>query len=340
MFYHTDFKPSGTPLKFWTLLPQVSSRADNPPLFGKIKSISIYYIMVIILIGLEIMLALNLNEEGIDFKVFVALSIADFALVILPALAYLNPAFNPALIKANIFIQKTKLLLVDITKIPTQFGDNKEAYRQSIINESNRFKSQKTKTFIYEVIISILIVGLSLFKFYSFYSVLGSDIFVEPVGRFICITILISILVHLLCTKYVFYHLFYYFSMNSQKNAFQHQGLYKVRANDRNRILPLNYLTPYDPVVVENQRICQEVSEEAESKDTRTKTIQIESSGVERTYRIDKIQGNEKVCLIYTGLLLDSEITEMSMNQADDSAKLAVFASGKEIQISQLTALN
>ncbi|MDP1814176.1 MAG: hypothetical protein Q8K92_06970, partial [Leadbetterella sp.] len=108
----TGFKPSGTPLKFWTLLPQVSSRADNPPLFGKIKSISIYYIMVAVLIGLEVMLAMNLNEEGLDFKVFVALSVADFALVILPALAHLNPEFNPGLIKANIFIQKTKLKLV------------------------------------------------------------------------------------------------------------------------------------------------------------------------------------------------------------------------------------
>ncbi|MDP1815347.1 MAG: hypothetical protein Q8K92_12935, partial [Leadbetterella sp.] len=217
---------------------------------------------------------------------------------------------------------------------------NEQNYHRSIINELNRFNNQKSKTTLYGVVISIFIVGLSLYKFLIFYAVLGNDIFIEPVGRFILITILISILVHLFCTKYVFYHICYRNYLNKQKNEFEGMGLFKVRANDKNKISPLNYLVPYDPVSVDNQRVCQELIDEEKGKETRAKYITLESSGVEREYRIDKIQGNEKVCLIYTGLLLDSEITELFIQQEDDSAKLAVSASGKEIQISQLTSLN
>lgn len=331
------FRPTGNALKFWTLLPQVSSNSNNPPLFGKIKGITLYYIMVGILILLEAVLAYSLNEEGLNFITFLVLSIADFALVIFPSFFHLSPSLNSAIINANIFINEKKLR-IDNKKPETI--DTHDSYVVELRKELNKWKSNRTKNRLLSIAVFIAVVGLAIWKFFSFYSVLGDDIFVEAIGRFILTSLIISILVHVICTKVVCYHLFYSATLRKQRKEFEEFHEHKIQQHETNKPFALMFNVPYTPVVANNQRICEEVSSmeinNLKIQEEKVTLIQLNNSGVDRDYRIDRIENKDNAKLIYTGLLLDAEVTSLSIGQADTDARTAVIVSGKEIQLSQI----
>lgn len=335
------FRPTGNVLKFWTLLPQISSNSNHPPLFGKIKGITIYYIMVGVLLLIEGFLAFNLNEEGMDFKMFVILSISDFAIVILPSLIHLNPNYNSAIINANIFINEKKQKIDN--KKPETVG-TKESYLMDIKKELNKWKSNKTKNMLINILVALAIIGLAVWKFISFYAVMDDDIFTEPIGRFILTGLIIGILVHIICTKIVFYHLFYKTTFNKQLKEFEESGEqeYKINQSEVNKEFSLNFKVSYIPVVSNAQRVCEELDAEEiqniENHHEKSTIIKLHNGDIEREYRIDKITNKDNAKLIYTGLLTDAEISSLSIGQADSNAKIAIIASGKEIQLNQITA--
>lgn len=335
------FRPTGNVLKFWTLLPQISSNSNHPPLFGKIKGITIYYIMVGVLLLIEGYLAFNLNEEGLDFKMFVILSIADFAIVILPALIHLDPNYNSTIINANIFIYEKKLK-IDNKKPETI--NTKESYIAELVKERNKWKSNKTKNTLISSLVTLSIIGLAAWKFVSFYTVLGDDIFTEAIGRFILTGLIIGILVHVICTKVVFYHIFYKTTFNKQLREFEDSGGQENRIyqHEVNKQYPLTFNVTYTPVVSNAQRICEEIDsselKKIELGEEKATLLKLNNGDIETEYRIDKIKNRDNAKLVYTGLLTDAELSSLSIGQSDADAKTAIIVSGKEIQLNQITA--
>ena len=336
------FRPTGNVLKFWTLLPQVSSNSKNhPPLFGKIKGIAIYYILVGVLLLIEGYLAFNLNEEGLDFKMFVILSIADFAIVILPALIHLDPNYNSAIINANIFINEKKIK-IDNKKPETV--STKESYHMDVKKELKKWKDNKMWNTVINLIVILSIIGLAVWKFTSFYTVLGSDIFTEAIGRFILTGLIIGILVHAICTKVVFYHIFYKRTFNAQLKEFEESGgqEHKIYQHETNKIYQLTFNVPYVPVVSNKQRICEELNDSElkriETGDERANILKLNNGDIEKEFRIDKIKDRDNAKIVYTGLLTDAELSSLSIGQADADARTAIIVSGKEIQLNQITA--
>ncbi len=84
-----------------------------------------------------------------------------------------------------------------------------------------------------------------------------------------------------------------------------------------------------------NQFIGQKIGSEASLPNTQVKKIM--HAGVEHTFRVNNFIGNKEVYLVYTGLLTDPEITQLYMAQNNPSAKKAIIAECKEIQIGQLS---
>ena len=85
----TGFRPSGRVLKYWALLPQVSTSIDKeqiPSLFGNLKNISVPVLMVILLIVFEGILMYQLNDEGVGYLVLEF----DFTLTLIAVLIVLQ----------------------------------------------------------------------------------------------------------------------------------------------------------------------------------------------------------------------------------------------------------
>lgn len=329
------FVPEGKALKLWTLLPQISTTIGDeeiPPLFGNIKNLSLYYFLFFLLIVLESVLVFYLNNEGVPIIVLIALSAVDFAVACLPYLYELKPQYNRKLNDANILIEKTKLAIA--SKVPARYNGNNDNHLDATRQSLEKFKKQNTVTFWIGMFFSSIIVLLGAVKFYSYYGIFGSDILVEPVGRFIIITILISIVVHIFCTKVVLYNELYKRAMKSQHREFSGQyNKFRLGDNDLNLNYSLNFLVPYTPIVAQNQRVCQEYDA---GKDAGKPFVELNSNGQLKKYKTQEITGNDNVYLLHTGILLESEINKLSLAQHNDDAKKAVAVSGKQVQIGQI----
>ncbi|MCX6352052.1 MAG: hypothetical protein NTX03_09345 [Bacteroidetes bacterium] len=340
MFNNTiGFKPEGKVLTYWTILPQVTSsfgKREIPALFGNLKNIVIYYIFVIALLAMEIVLTLNLNEAGVDWKVIVALSTVDFLIAVLPFIFELSPHYNKSIIKANIFIDKTKIKLIDKLVVPEEFKDDdnsKGKYLEHCQDSLKSHQHQKTMAYIVDFVFAFVIIGLGAYKFYNYYGVYGSDIFIEPVGRFIIMTVIISIITHILFTKYVVCHLLYYFGMKRQIKEFKNDHSHQIRDTEKNIPQEMNYTFSFKTAKSDNQMIRQKVF----ASTAEDKTTEIKSKDEPTLIRKDEIIGNTDVCIFYTGILLESEIKNLYASQKDDSAAEAIIAECKFIQISQLS---
>lgn len=341
----SGFKPKGTVLKFWTLLPQVSTTIGNkhiPSLFGNLRSISLYYLLVATLIFLEVTLVFYLNDEGIPPTVFISLSIADFFLVILPSLIHLLPKYNDSVIDANIFIAETKLAIKPI-KIPQHFNNNEANYNKDIYDNLKKFKSESFRLLLIKLLISGFIISLGVYKFASFWGIYGRDIFYDPIGRFTITSIFIGILVHLFCTKIVFYHIAFKIILEKQKKDFHrspHGSDYRVMPAETNKPNALNFDVPFNSGVANKQKIYQEVNDtKSTQKSSESNSLDVKiklSNDNDKSFRTQDFQGNASVYLIFTGLLLESEIDNLYTVQDDSGAKQAVIAASKEIQISQI----
>src|SRR5688500_893296 len=85
------FRPKGTMLKFWVMLPQVSTSIGDkriPPLYGNLKSMIFPYVMVFLTLVLDAILIWQLDNHGVDIMILVALSIVDFIIPLLPIVIF------------------------------------------------------------------------------------------------------------------------------------------------------------------------------------------------------------------------------------------------------------
>lgn len=330
------FKPKGSLLYFWTLLPQVTTTLNQkkiPALFGNIRNIGLYYVLVGILIAAEAYLMISvLPKEGVPFQTLLTLSVIDFIIAIFPLFIELNPHRNKAIIKANIFIAETKLRIpffID-SKTSTEVGAKEE-----VEDDLRSYKKQKMLITIIEFIVYLVIVFFAFWKLWSFQRIFGSfsELFFDPTGRLIISVILYSVFVHIGFTKTVLCHMLFYFKMNAQESEFRNHSKTDFDDTDKNSVKKLDFKVNYKPVVVNNQQICQEITKQEEIAKKYEITLKI--GQVDKHYKIDQIDDEQNVYLIYSGLLLDTEINKLSQQNNNTIAR-AVIASCKEVQIQQI----
>ncbi len=331
------YRPSGDLLKYWAMIPQVTTNINNetiPSLFGNIKSSIVAYIMVALLIVVEAILIFQLNEEGVGVLAIFAISLFDFIIAIIPPIILLQLDLIPSQIKTNIFINREKRKNPK-SRIPERFEDNREHFNQSLDREMKRWKGEKWKVFGINVFFILLIIGLNVWKFFIYYEVLGNGIFVEPIGRFILTVILLSIIIHILFTKICFLNWRFKSILKSQLKAFD-SGEYRISAHEKNAFKEIEFDHTFLPAHSDEQRIAQKILPTDENYSQKENILEFEHDGILNKYRVNEFVGKENVHFIYSGLVLDADIQGLYANQKDTSIRKAVIVSCKETQLSQL----
>jgi hypothetical protein len=328
------FRPSGDVLKYWAMLPQVTSSIGDtkiPSLFGQPKSVTVPIIMVMFLVLIEGILVFQLSEEGVGFLAILAISIFDFVVAILPPEILMRMNLIPAEIDAHIFVNDNKL------RIPSPVPNGYNS-KQDYLNELNRnvsiYENKKSKVGLINWIFYVAIIALNIWKFFIYYGVLGSGIFIEPIGRFILTVILLSIIVHILYTKVVYVFLKYNSSLKSQLAAFRRRVKYITPLDETNKNKEIEFSVKYRPAYSGNQRIAQRLLPFEESSSPHDVTIELPHDNIPNKYRVTDFSNGQNICLVYTGLLMDPEIQGLYSTQ-DTSSKEAIIVTCKETQLSQ-----
>jgi hypothetical protein len=317
---NSDFNPKGKLLSYWVSLPQSNNSVNEKPipsLFGNLKSVLIPTLMVCLLVILEIVLAYQMNDEGLDILAIIALSIADFIIAIIPVfiLAKTKPL---AQIEAQIFILQTKQSIKNTNE------------RDNITQELKKEKKIKNINYLF----TAAIIALGIWKFVNYYNVLGSDIFILPLGRFILITVIIGIITHIYFTKVFFiYWILYKPALNNAKTKCRNREDFYIV--DFNKEKLMDYPVEYIPASSGRQFLGEKVEEGSWSATDSIKKIT--DSYLEKTvyFRVNKFKDQTQIYLIYSGLLIDPEINQLFIAQNNDLAKEAVVALCKEIQLTQ-----
>jgi hypothetical protein len=326
-FKDSEFQPDGKLLKYWTLLPQVSTTVGGeeiPPLFGALRNIALHYIFFGFLLILELACIYNLFDQGTPTLILIILSLFDFIIAIIPALWETKPGFSSKQIKANIYIAESKLQL----KIA---DDSSLGNKRTIVEASlNQSKKSQRKLLIAKLLFSALIIVFASVKFWFYWGILGSDIFVETIGRLLLATILLSVFVHIICTKTILYHLIFWTSLKKQIDN-SRRGLHKTP--ELYHAVKMEYQVSYAPVSISNFKLLQEIStNDKQAKDT----VVIKTTSREITFNLNKIDGFENVFLLNRGIFQEHIINELYTVQHDPGAKRAIIAKCKEKQLSQI----
>lgn len=330
-----DFRPIGSVLKLWALLPQVSTSASGrmiPSLFGDLKSVVIPLLMVILLIVSEIVLVMQLNDEGVGYLVLLILSILDFVVAILPPVIQYFSNRIPAVLKTEKFIAEYEI------KTIFQLGDNNNS---STIQEARRsLQNANSKLFqntVMKWVFFFIIVGLSIWKLMSIYTVFEDDLFIIPLGRFVLGVTILSIITHQFFTSIVVVYLLFSSAMKKQEKANNTLGEYTVIESDKNKNREFEYNVKYKPAVADKQRIVQEVQlSDYPNKEHQLKynIIELPHDKTVRLFKTKDFDGNKKSSIVFTGLLLDPEIRSLIVGQHNES-KIPIIATCKEIQLNQ-----
>ncbi len=314
----TDFFPKSELLNHWVALPQSNVSVNGkqiPSLYGNIKSVFITILMVCILIVLEALLAFQINDEGLGILAIIALSAADFIFALFPIfiLAKKDPESK---IDAQILVLQVKQHLCGS-------------------NESDLIKQEiEKKKYIKKVnlVFSGLIILLGLSKFAVYYSVLESDIFLVPLGRFILFIIIFGVVVHIYFTKIFFAYLTLFRpALKKQLNKWRTRADCFIREYEYNNEKQLIYPAQYVPASSARQFIGEKVTEWDIAID-KIRTINDQYKN-ETHFRINRIVDMNNVYLVYSGLLIDPEINQLFIAQTNDQAKEAVVAQCKEVQL-------
>lgn len=338
-----DFRPKGSILKLWAMLPQVTTDVDGdrvPPIFGNVKSMALANIIIVILIIMEVVLIFQLDDQGVPYITLLGLSIFDFIIAVLPMVIMFNMNMIPSIYDANIFNLKAKR---DIPgEIPLKFDGKKEAYKQELNDKIDDFTKKKKMVSLLSLLFTLLIIGFGAWKFFTYWDVFGNDIFVEPIGRFVVIVILVSYIAHIGFTKTVINSRWFKMLLAAQiAERKKTNNKFRIDRGETNKTHPLKFNVEYFPVQSGNQFIAQqcECPPYEENKKDFIKRLETPSGDLEcyRTNKFEKKPAFEerRLYLIYTGLLIDSEINELFIAQPNATSQKAMIAECKEIQLSQ-----
>lgn len=334
------FRPHGTALKFWVLLPQVTTTIGSekiPAIYGNLKSLFLPIFMVILLIALEAALVFQLNDEGVGVMALVGLSVFDFVIAIIPVFFFYQTNLYSALVDADLFIIDTKY---DVPHTPDGNFENINAYRDDLEEHRKRDNRKKMWIHVIDVFFALVIIGFGYWKFVTYWAVFGNDIFVEAIGRFIVVVILLSVITHIFFTRTVVTYFLFKLALGSQLRAFRRQHRNQIQPAETNARVPLNYHANYSPQKADNLRIAQlyrapATKEGGETPKEPEDLEIIKQNGSTRKYRVNEFEGNSDIYLIYTGLLNDPDLQKILNGVGDGAAQRAVIATCKSIQTTQ-----
>lgn len=250
------FRPEGTVLKFWVLLPQISNSINSEPvpsIYGKPKSLILPIIMVLLLVALEVLLVFQLNDEGVGIMALVGLSAFDFVIAVLPVFILYNFNLYPALEKANLFLIKAK---IDIEDRSSSNASHRGAYLDDLLEQQKSIKRKTRGILLIDLFFALLIIAFGFWKFVTYYAVFGDDIYIEAIGRFIIVVVLLSIITHIFFTGTVATYIGFRLSLWKQLAGFRSQQ-FKVLKSDMNKKVPLTFDVEYSPEHAGNQLVAQ-----------------------------------------------------------------------------------
>lgn len=337
----SGFRPSGKVLEYWKFLPQTQVDKDVPSLYGNIKSMLIPNLIVIILILCEVGLFYTMQEEGVNFMTLLALSIFDFVIGILPAIIFIYGNLIMSVIKTNIFIAETKLTKPN--EIPYQYNGNLDTYQGDLRAELQRYKKQKTSHHVIQVIMAMAILALAFWKFISLYDVLGQDIFILGIGRYIIVVLILSIIAHIFFTKTVFANIIFKSMFNKQKSAYDKDKQYSISPPDRNQMKDVTFHGKYTYASEGNQFVARKLEDaEQVAESDRTKIREVKVIGNDYSdgenevlyFSKRKSETNNGVVIVYTGILNDPEIGVLAIAQSNEQETKGILATAKQIQLS------
>lgn len=342
-----NYTPNSTrTLKWWVLLPQITTHSDGekiPALIGNLKTITIPIILVILTILLEGALMYDLDNEGVNFLTLMGLSIFDFVIALLPIILLLLSDLVPSKKYAEEYEIKIKLKYLNLhTKVKT-----KDSERINLQQNLKEIKKTFIPIFLIEILCVIAILGIAIWKFLTYYPIFGQEFLMLPVGRFIIIVIIVSTLTHLFFTKVL---ICYFICKASYDKEIKHRHHYSREFIYHEA--EINYTNiEYKPAESRGGRhfIGQKadftIALQGTKEDFRAITIgkknnensnaYEEKSGKESNktyYRISNFIGNDNICLVYQDYLKDPEITDLYINQNTREARETIIALAKEIQ--------
>jgi hypothetical protein len=340
----SGYRPSSSLKEWWLLMPQNDTTVQGiesfdgekvPPVFGEPKNVAIHFVLVGILILSEMMLILQLEDNGVDFNILMILSAIDFVIAILPVLIIkFLFKITPAEINARIFIEKVKRFFNEKDGL---ISDNERNNRRAVYQYQIEDYEGRLRKFRWLNIFSLVVIlAFSFWKFISFYEVLGHYIFLIPIGRFIMSILVLSIITHLISTKIVFVSVFFYNTLRKELKARKKDlGLYSIPPSEKNKPKEITgFPGNYKASIALNQRIAQQVAYKTEEGKDHSDVLLLKWGDDSRYYRTQHFTEDKGICIIYSGLLTDPELEGLSTTQ-DAGEKLAVLATGKDIQLSQ-----
>jgi hypothetical protein len=326
------FRPRASALKWWAMMPQIALDVNGkniPPLFGSVKSVAIHIMLVLILIVAEIILIIQLNEDGTPPLVLFILSLADFVVAILPPIIKFSADRIPSLLKTQKFIAEYKIEIYNRNK--GRGDDDLLQDAQKALTDAN---SKLSMNKIIGIIFILIIVSLNIWKLLSIYNVYGDDIFIIGLGRMVIIVILMSIFIHLYATSIVMTYILYRSALGKQSNGYETMRKYNVEDTETNVEKEFEYEAIYRPASSTNLRIVQRAEIPENNSAANNGIMELVHDGKKMYYKTNNFDNDKKSSVVYTGLISEAEISDL-INRQDNKSKMPIVVTCKEIQLNQ-----
>lgn len=337
-----NFKPTKKLCSYWSSLPQSSyslGKTKIPALFSEHRSVAIENTLFLILILFETFTILYLEDQGVTFVIMAILAFVEIIIAILPLLWQNKQNYNKAYVETQIFVSAIKL---------KWSNPNDEVYNNRFNKDKKDWDNKLFKIKLISAIFSLIIIGFGFWKFWTYYELLGNMIFTQLIGRFILISIVLGIFVHLFATKTVFLNLLMKSRLKKELNQF-YAGINTSCDTDDGYTMieiPLNIFrqrpsfVKFSVKAITNSQNCRaQILERFNSaEDNNLITVRnIKSNGggdpVSYTERDNFSDG---ATLLYTKLLRDKDIQDLmnvqeSSNHYFEQEIIAAFAKEQQL---------
>ncbi len=306
MSFSNRINPPSDLKEFWKLvLKRIHMEIDNhraPAMYASVSAIiGILYVLTIVAISGDIYLAVNiLKKQGVKPE-YVAIQIcADIVLAILPFILLKSIPYFAFLDKVT---NKNRLMFYELDSRLKIKDETKE--QEEVRKENNRetlippIISRLLWSNIFTFSTYIAIFSIAYWKIYTYQSNIPYSIFITPSGKMVVTLSIIVAIFHIIATERTLIHFLYW------------------RAK-RNAIKKFNqYYNPNDEPIITTAEIVYL----GEFKNAKSGYTEIQKL----------VDG--KVVLQYAYIIRDEEILALTDNNNDKSAKMAIIAACKNIQL-------
>lgn len=304
-----NFKPSKEFYNRWAAAPKdLSIGIDNleaPVLFQDLSSkIWLYYLFFFCAITLDLYVGFSiLSKSGVSVFFLLVFIVGDLIAAILPGI--LNSNFSNSKMK-NVLMEKLlKTKIREWAESDTEFNEKRSRLRTTEIKPTkNRLKAIK----LIHITMIAIIIGIALWKIYSFYKVVppSMSIFAMARGKMIIVASILCAVFHILGSEKAASHFLFFIRKREIKDYLNDET--DVQAGELSKVI--NYQAKYVACSSSNARI--EVPEVDNPIDANSEN---------------------RPRIIYKEMIWDDEIKGLMQNQINEDAKRGILLAAKEIQL-------